>query len=220
MKKLLIPVLCTLMLAACAKVEPTLSPAVALPTENKAFQATVTPPPTQDLTADWTAYVNTELGYSFKYPSECFSGPLAAECKQNPPEERAPECLCFLNAEDPHAVGLQSFLGNPEEGLTLVTFMVSQHETPAFNPPVADDWVPWLQETWPLSEEMPDEPNSTLGGLPAVRIYIPGSPQAYAAEKIFVLKQGKLILIDMVDVDVAAHQEFYGKILETIQFDS
>lgn len=58
----------------------------------------------------------------------------------------------------------------------------------------------------------------TLGGWPAVRIYSPGSPQANAAENIFVLKNGKLIQIMMIDVDVPELRERYETILSTFEF--
>lgn len=175
--------------------------------------------PTPDVNADWLEYFNAELGYSFKYPAGCSFGPVAADCKQSPPEERPLECLCSLNAEDPNVVSLESFLGNPEEGLTGVPFIVQHYDTPAYNPPEGEEWIPWINKNYSfLSEDIPDEPNLTLGGLPAVRIYTPGSPQAYAAENIFVLKEGKLIKIYMIDVDVEEHREYFENILATFQF--
>ena len=208
-----------LILTTCTSVEPLPTINEVPPTDTNA-PPTMTPfPPTPDLTADWLEYFNAELGYSFKYPAGCSFGPMAADCKQSPPEERPLECLCFLNAEDPYVVGMQAFLGNPAEGLTLVTLSVAQHGTSAFNPPEGEEWVSWLNEKWSfLSEDMPDEPNLNLGGLPAARIYEPGSPQAYPAEHIFVLKEGKLIHIYMIDVDVEEHREFYESVLASFQF--
>jgi len=217
-KKMLVVILIMLILTACTSVEPPPILTEVPPTDTKA-PPTITPLPlTLDLTADWQEYVNTELGYSFKYPAGCSFG-LMTDCKQSPPEERPLECLCFLNAEDPNVVNLQSYLGNPAEGLTLVTLMVQHHDTSAYNPPEGEEWIPWLNEKWSyLSEEMPDEPNLTLGGLPAARIYEPGSLQAYPAEHIFVYKDGKLIKIYMIDVDDEEHREFYENILTTFQF--
>ena len=210
--------------AACASAEPQHA-LTQVPATDTSAPPTTTPPtitpitPTADDTADWQEYVNAELGYSFKYPAGCSFGPMGADCKQSPPEERPHECLCFLNAEDPYVVGMQSFLGDAEQGLSLVTFMVAYHDTAAFNPPEGEAWIPWLDNYWSgLSEDIPDEPNLNLGGLPGVRIYTPGSPQAYAAENIFVVKDDKLIQISMIDVDVEEHREFYESILSTFQF--
>ncbi|MCK5318894.1 MAG: hypothetical protein KAJ55_13350, partial [Anaerolineales bacterium] len=59
---------------------------------------------TSDATEGWKTYSNDEHGYSFAYPSDCYFGPMPADCKQKPPEERRQECLCFLNGENPDEV--------------------------------------------------------------------------------------------------------------------
>ena len=230
MKKQIIPfyiiaiVILSLVVSACSggQEQTAESPPVQteVPLADTIAPPTNTPiPPTPDLTADWPEYINTDLGYSFKYPADCFLGPLGADCKQNPPEQRPPECLCFLNAEDPYAVMMQSFVGDPAEGLMLVTFSVASRDTPAYHPPEEGDWVPWLQETWSyLSDEMPGETNQTIGGFPAVQIYTPGGGGGASAENIFVVKNGKLIQISMVNVDTEAQLEFYQLVLSTFQF--
>ncbi|TFH35928.1 MAG: hypothetical protein E4G99_06180 [Anaerolineales bacterium] len=70
-----------------------------------------------------------------------------------------------------------------------------------------------------LSEDMPIEPNLTLGGLPSARNYTPGSQQAYAAQNIFVSTNAKLIKIAMIDVDGMEHREFYVNILTTFRIN-
>jgi hypothetical protein len=219
MKKILLIILIMIILTACASVESP-STKTEVPPIDTETPPTITPiPPTPDLTADWPEYKNTDLGYSFKYPAGCFFGPMGAGCKQNPPEERPPECLCFLNTEDPYVVGMQSFVGDPAEGLIMVSFYVMHHDAEAFNPPEGEDWVKWLKETWSyLSDEMPDEVNLTFGGLPAVRIHTPGGGGGSSADNIFVVKDGKLIQISMINVDVEEQLEFYEQILATFQF--
>ena len=111
-------------LAACSTSTPSPTDIPILSTDTVAPPATIAPtsiPPTPDVTEDWPVYENEAFGYSFKYPSECFFGPMPADCKQSPPEERAPECLCFLDAEDPWEVYLQAFVGDPDEGIKLST---------------------------------------------------------------------------------------------------
>ena len=215
---MLFVILIMLILAACTSVEPPPIPTEVPPTDTKT-PPTMTPlPPTPDRTSDWPEYINTDLGYSFKYPVGCFLGPLGVGCKQNPPEERPPECLCFLNAEDTYGVSMQSFLGDPAEGL-MVSFYVIHVDTEAFNPPEGEDWVKWLKESRSyLSDEMPDEANLTFGGLPAVRIYTPGGGGGSSADNIFVVKDGKLIQISMINVELEEQREFYELILATFQF--
>jgi len=218
MKKILLMILVMIILTACGSAE---SPPVQteVPLADTETPPTITPiPPTPDLTADWPEYINTDLGYSFKYPEGCFFGPMGAGCKQNPPEERPPECLCFLNPEDLYGVTMQAFLGDPAQGI-LANFRVASLDTPAYNPPEGEDWVMWLKETWSyLSEDMPDETNLTFGGLPAVRIYTPGGGGGSSADNIFVVKDGKLIQISMGGGEVEEQREFYELILSTFQF--
>lgn len=47
---------------------------------------------TEQPTDDWHVYRNEKYGYSFMYPPDCIYGPMPGECKQDPPEERNPEC--------------------------------------------------------------------------------------------------------------------------------
>ena len=220
MKKMPFLALLIFLVAACssAVLQPTFTQT--LPTDAIASPTTTPIPPTPDVTDDWPEYVNAEFGYAFKYPAGCFFGPMGADCKQKPPEERSPECLCFLNAENPNEVLMQSFVGNAEEGFTLVTFSVAHRDSQAFNPPEGEELTSWLNSQWSyLSEDMPVEPNQIIDGLPAASIYTPGSQQAFASENIFVIKDGKLIQIYMIDVDVEEHRELYENILTTFQFN-
>jgi hypothetical protein len=169
-------------------------------------------------TSDWNEYPNEELGYSFKYPSDCTFGPMPANCKQFPPEERHPECLCFLNAENPNEVGMQAFLGEVEDGLTLTTFSVVHYDSPAFNPPEGEDLISWLNSEFSYASEIPAEPNMTISGISAARVYNPGSQQAPSSEEIYIIRDGILIRISMLDVDVEEHRELYENILSTFQF--
>jgi hypothetical protein len=218
MKKFLLISLLLVLTASCTSAETLRSIPIIDATNTADPPEPTSLPPTPDPIAEWTEFNNTELGYSFMYPAECSFGPMGADCKQKPPEERSPECLCFLNAEDPNMVFMQNFLGDPEQGLTLVTFTVQHFDTLAYNPPEGEAWIPWLSNYWShLSDELPGEPNLNLGGRPGVRIYIPGSPQSYAAENIFVLMKGKLVKIEMIDVDVEQHLEFYDNILASFK---
>ena len=114
---------------------------------------------------------------------------------------------------------MQSFVGDPAEGLILVSFYVMHHDTEAFNPPEGEDWISRFNTNWSyLSDNMPDEVNLTFGGLPAVRIYTPAGGGGSSAENIFVVKDGKLIQISMINVDVEEQREFYELILATFQF--
>jgi hypothetical protein len=143
---------------------------------------------------------------------------MPADCKQFPPEERPSECLCSLNAENPNEVGMQVFLGEAEDGLTLTTFSVVHYESPAFNPPTGEGLISWIKSEFSYAGEIPDEPNMNISGIPAARVYNPGSQQSPSSEEIYILKDGILIKISMLDVDIEEHRELYDNILSTFQF--
>jgi heat shock protein HslJ len=163
--------------------------------------------PPEDETADWKIYTNERYGYSLRYPPDCTFGPMPRGCKQKPPEERPPECLCFLNAEDPDRVFLQAFTGEKDD-LTLATFSVSRL---AHDPPPGTDLIEWIREKVHY-EKIPEEPNAKVGDIPAVRFYSPRSPQAPSYEEIYFVKDNKFLLISMLDVDEKANRELYDRI--------
>jgi hypothetical protein len=220
MKKMLFGILLILLIAACSSAEPQSTATQVLPKETVAPPTGTPLPPTPDVTADWPEYVNNELGYAFKYPPGCSFGPLAADCGEKLPEERSVECLCSLEprrstSED--VVLLQSLLGNAEEGFTLATFQVLYLDTPEFNPPEGEELSSWLtSQNHVLPEDMPDNPNMVIDGLPAVRVYYQWREQN--AEQIYVIGNGRLISILMEYVDVEEHRKLYENILTTLRF--
>jgi len=167
-------------------------------------------------TADWNSYTNEKHGYSFKYPKNCFYGPLPGHCKQSPPEERPEECLCYLNAENPDEVSLGTFTGE-KPILTGASFMVSHRSTDAYNPPDDADLIEWLKEKF-ITLDIPNETNIEIGKVLGVKVYTPQSPMAFSYEEIFFIKDNKLFNISMIDVDNGNNRELYDKILSTFKF--
>ena len=170
---------------------------------------------------DWEVFNNEVYGYSFNYPADCFFGPMPSDCKSKPPEERPPECLCFLNAENPNEVFLQAFLGGGDQ-LTLAGFTVAHYDSPMFNPPPGSELASWLKESLSetdMYEEIPDEANMEIGSTPAVRIYSPGSPMAPSMEEIYYLKDDRLFRINMLDVDIEINRDLYDQILSTFALE-
>lgn len=192
------------------------------PTDIVAATATAAPtsiPSTPDITADWPVYDNATLGYSFKYPSGCFFGPMPANCKDNPPEERPPECLCFLNAENPREVFMQAFLADEDEGFRMASYHVVHYDSEAFNPPAGVDLISWLNEnfTYP-PESMPTEPNFVVDDVPAAWVSIAGGRGATSSDEIYFIWNDKLIKILMLDMESNQLRELYEQILSTFQF--
>ena len=170
-------------------------------------------------TENWNMYENEKHGYSFMYPSDCFYGPMPSDCKQKPPEERRPECLCFLNGENPDQVSLEKMFIEADT-VSGAPFHVSHYDTPVYNPPPGIDLITWIKDTYySNSEDIPDEQNMELGGIPAVKFYTPKSPMAPSQEEIFFIKEDKLFRIYMIDVENENNRELYDQLLSSFSFE-
>lgn len=174
----------------------------------------------REKTAGWQIHRNKKHGYFFMYPLDCFYGPMPVHCKEKPPEDRPPECLCFLSGENPDDVGLQAYTGEKSE-LTLASFSVYCDGNPDyFAPPPDTELIAWLKEKFSdLHKDIPDEPNMEIDGLPAVRIYAPQSAQAYSDERIYFIRNDRLFRIQMLNPDAESNRELYDQILSTFGFE-
>ena len=170
-------------------------------------------------TDDWNTYKNDKYGYSFMYPTDCYYGPMPSDCKEKPPEERRAECLCFVNAENPDDVHMQAFLGDGDQ-LTLASFSISHLDSPVFNLPQGTELVSWIKEIYSdMFEDIPDEPNMDISGIPAVKILSPQSPMAPSFEEIYYIQNDILFRINMLGVDNEDNKELYDQILSTFSLE-
>jgi hypothetical protein len=177
-------------------------------------KATATDQPQQ-----WIRYDNEKYGYNLHYPPDCTFGAMPGHCKEKPPEERPQECLCFINGENPDDVFMQTFLGEGDQ-LTLASFTVSHYDTPVFNPPPGTDLVGWIKDNLSeMFEDIPDETNMEIDGIPAVSIYSPSSPMAPSYEEIYFIKDDILFRINILDVDNEDNREFYDFVLQSLSFE-
>jgi hypothetical protein len=167
----------------------------------------------------WKEYRNEEIGYSYKYPASWIFGPLPGECKQNPPEEMPQECLCFLNAEDPDNVFLQTFRDDEDTKLTLASFKIAHYASPAFSPPPHAELVPWIKTNFSeIYINIPKTPNLTLDGKPAVAIKMPSTASTSSYEDIFFVRDNKLFLVTMLNPTNKGNQTLYDQILSTFSW--
>jgi hypothetical protein len=144
---------------------------------------------------------------------------MPGECKQSPPEERSQECLCFLNAEDPNRVFLQTFQESKDQGLTLSSFTIAHTQTSQFNPPADAELVSWIKSNFSeLYTNVPEEPNTKVGGIPAVSIKVPSSPSTYKFQDILFIKGNKLFCITLLNPTNKGNQELYDQILSSFSW--
>lgn len=114
---------------------------------------------------------------------------------------------------------MQRFAGEPEN-LTLAAIFVSHNETSYYNPPAGVDLISHLKDAFSGAyEDFPDETNTEIGGIPAVKLYTPQSQQAFSHEEVYFIKDEKLFSISMVDVDNEINREFYDQILASFSYE-
>jgi hypothetical protein len=168
---------------------------------------------------EWKTFSNDQYGYSFEVPAFCFEGPLPGECKQSPPEERAEECLCFVDGTNPDSVMFQN-ITITNEGFPMASISITSPDTPAYSPAEGADLVSFIQQEWSWMdlEELPDEPNLDLDGLPAISMAIAASQGGAAAQEIFFIKENKLFKITMINNLDERNMAFYEHFLESFEF--
>jgi inhibitor of cysteine peptidase len=87
-----------------------------------------------------------------------------------------------------------------------------------YSPPAGTDLVNWVKENYSYYEDIPDEINMEIDGIPALRVYTPKSPMAWSQEDIYFIRNDKVFQINMLDVDNKDNKELYTKMLFTFRF--
>ncbi len=92
---------------------------------------------------------------------------------------------------------------------------ISHHDTEFYNPTEGKDLYTWLTEKafGDTKENLPagtTKITTGSGQLEVVKVSVPKSPQAYSRWEIYFIKDNKMFMIQMLDVDTAAAKEFYN----------
>ena len=156
-------------------------------------------------TADWKTYTNTKYNYQSKVP------------------------LDFTNKAKPAgwvATSEDDSIDFSRERQWYVMIQ-SLPDAPFYNPPLGTELVGWLKQNKVLFDDYQtlDKPNFEIGGIPAVKMYSPGRPQAFNADIIYFIKDNKLFQIqaladtdDENGVDVENVKEICNQILSSFKF--
>ncbi len=126
--------------------------------------------------------------------------------------------MCYFNAENPDDVSLGTYTGTKSD-LTGASFIVFHSiYVDRYSPPAGTDLVSWIKENFPHYDDIPDEINMEIDGIPALRVYTPFSGMAWSQEDIYFIRNDKVFQISMLDVDNKDNKELYTKMLFTFRF--
>jgi hypothetical protein len=79
--------------------------------------------------------------------------------------------------------------------------------------------VSWINENFSeMIEDIPEEFNMDIDGVPALRLYNPQSPMAPSYEDIWFFHNDILFQINILDVDIESNRGLYDQILSTFRF--
>lgn len=146
----------------------------------------------------WKTFTNKKYGYSFKYPPGYTTGKCPKPCKRGQVGTNQSGNHTFIQGEI------------SEKGWPVITI------TKIFdNQTEGKGLYEWLQEkaNEVTKENLPEgttEITIGSGKLEVVKVYIPHSPQTYSSWEIYYMKEGKMFLIQMQDVDNRDAVEFYN----------
>jgi hypothetical protein len=141
--------------------------------------------------AGWNSYTNEALGYSLMYPGD-------TEVQGANRDEMVEFVGPIINADH------------------WPWFFVEHFDSDFFSPPLGTDVKQWLADS-----NIPYEPTDqelTIGGLPAVRYLFEASPQAYARDDYYVIKDDQLFLISILHADGLQDWALYEQFLASIAF--
>ena len=102
----------------------------------------------------------------------------------------------------------------------MAVFHIHHYDTPMYNPPPGTELTSWLKEELSgLSEDIPNEANTEISGIPAVRILTPQSPMAPSYEEIYFIHNDMLFRINMINVDDEEIKALNDQMLSTFRFE-
>jgi len=158
-----------------------------------------------DQTADWKIYTNTKYNYQLKAPQDFWN-------------KAKPSAWVDSSNDD----SIWFYRGH--QWYIMIDYFP---DASFYNPSLGTELVGWLKENEMLLDNYQnlEKPNFEIGGIPAVRMYSPERPQAFNADRIYLIKDNKLFQIQVLadtddenSVDVKDVKEICNQMLSTFRF--
>jgi len=158
-----------------------------------------------DETANWKTYTNTKHGYQLKVPNDFYNRAKPSS---------------WIGESDNDSIDFS----RGRQWYVVIQFLPN---APFYNPPLGTELIGWLKQNKVLFDDYQalDKPNFEIKGIPAVKMYSSGRPQAFNADIIYFIKDNKLFQIqaladtdDENGVDVENVKEICSQILSTFKF--
>ncbi len=146
--------------------------------------------PVVDEYEGWETYTNEMFGYTLKYPGD-------AE---------------IIGADLDATV---DFLGPLVDNERWPWLTVSHLDGDFYHPPAGADIYEWVTESIPYDEIGPDY---NVAGIPTVHLVDERSPQAYASDRYYFVKDGQLFVIMVLHAGDQEDWDLYNKFLKSFTF--
>ena len=139
----------------------------------------------------WRDYSNDYFSYRLNYPG-------IANVLTNDPDQSV------------------EFIGPTTDGEDWPRLSVAHYQSESYRPPLGTDVKDWVK-MFPGYEQGTDR---TIAGLPTVHFVQPRSPQAYAADHYYFIREGQLFLITLLHSGDRQDWPLYEKFLDSFEFTS
>ncbi|MDD5626839.1 MAG: hypothetical protein PHW01_02400 [Patescibacteria group bacterium] len=159
---------------------------------------------------EWCEFTNEKYNYSFKFPADCVVSSQIQTGKGG------------INIIKDDFVIISQEETKRQERDFGIHITISHTDTLFFNPPEETDLITWLNlkahDMYYPNYPIPNKPNLTIDGLPAVYIDMDSAQSGHQAD-VYVLNKNKLFKINTMDTGSREAKDFFTAFLATFKFN-